>query len=116
MGTTPAGLPYPEGTDFVMDGDDAIKALATAIRIKQGAVFVPKGTATGGVSVAVTYPAGIFSSTPLVVGCANSSSITVGVSTLSPTGFVLTALQRGAAGDLNVFPGANCYWIATQIP
>lgn len=32
MGTTPnAALPYPEGTDLVMDGDDAIKALATAL-------------------------------------------------------------------------------------
>ena len=31
-GTTPKfGLPYPTGTDHVVDGDDAIKALATAI-------------------------------------------------------------------------------------
>ena len=32
MATTPGGLPYPLGTDFVVDGDDAIHALATALR------------------------------------------------------------------------------------
>ena len=32
MKTTPiAALPYPEGTDRLMDGDDAIKALALAL-------------------------------------------------------------------------------------
>ena len=32
MGNTPiSNLPYPEGTDRVMDGDNAIKALATAL-------------------------------------------------------------------------------------
>ena len=29
MATTPNGLPYPVGTDKVVDGDDAIQALAT---------------------------------------------------------------------------------------
>lgn len=31
MATTTNGLPYPVGTDRVMDGDDAIKALAEAL-------------------------------------------------------------------------------------
>ena len=32
MGTTPnRGFPYPEGTDFVASGDDAIQALAEAV-------------------------------------------------------------------------------------
>jgi len=31
MATTPGGLPYPVGTDKVVDGDDAIKALATTL-------------------------------------------------------------------------------------
>lgn len=31
MATTPKGYPYPVGTDRVMDGDDAIKALAEAV-------------------------------------------------------------------------------------
>lgn len=29
--TTPGGLPYPLGTDLVVDGDDAIRNLATAV-------------------------------------------------------------------------------------
>lgn len=31
MALTPGGLPYPLGTDKVVDGDDAIKALATTL-------------------------------------------------------------------------------------
>lgn len=31
MATTPNGLPYPVGTDRVMDGDDAIRALALGV-------------------------------------------------------------------------------------
>lgn len=31
MATTPGGLPYPVGTDLVVDGDDQIRALATTI-------------------------------------------------------------------------------------
>jgi hypothetical protein len=31
MATTPGGLPYPVGTDLVVNGDDAIKALAEAL-------------------------------------------------------------------------------------
>jgi hypothetical protein len=36
MGTTPGGLPYPDGADKVVDGDDAIKALAQAVDGKLG--------------------------------------------------------------------------------
>jgi hypothetical protein len=34
MGTTAGGLPYPEGTDHVVDGDDAIQALAEALQLR----------------------------------------------------------------------------------
>lgn len=34
--TTPGGLPYPLGTDRLMDGDDAIRALALAIDTRLG--------------------------------------------------------------------------------
>jgi hypothetical protein len=37
MATTPNGLPYPVGTDKVVDGDDAIKALATFLDPLYGA-------------------------------------------------------------------------------
>jgi hypothetical protein len=35
MATTPGGLPYPVGTDHVVDGDDAIKALALGVENKK---------------------------------------------------------------------------------
>ena len=34
MALTPGGLPYPLGTDHVVDGDDAIHALATALDLR----------------------------------------------------------------------------------
>lgn len=34
MGATPSGLPWPEGTDLVRDGDNAIRALAEAIEAR----------------------------------------------------------------------------------
>lgn len=34
MGSTTRGLPYPEGTDKVVDGDNAIRALAEAVDTK----------------------------------------------------------------------------------
>lgn len=36
MATTPGGLPYPVGTDLVVDGDNAIRALAEAVEAKYG--------------------------------------------------------------------------------
>lgn len=34
MGATPSGLPWPEGTDLVRDGDNAIRALAEAVEAR----------------------------------------------------------------------------------
>ena len=71
MGTTAKGYPYPEGTDLVMDGDDAIKALATAIDTKLPAAMTSgtadlgnvTGQATG--SKTVTFPVGLFTVAPI---------------------------------------------------
>lgn len=45
MGTTADGYPYPEGTDMLPDGDDAIQALAESINLYRattaGAAFPP---------------------------------------------------------------------------
>jgi len=53
MATTPGGLPYPVGTDKVVDGDDAIHALAVAVDERPfshsalaGTVSIPHGTYT----------------------------------------------------------------------
>lgn len=41
MGTTPGGLPYPEPTDPVAAGADAIKALAQAVEPERVPVWTP---------------------------------------------------------------------------
>ena len=66
MGTTSKGLPYPEPTDPVAAGADAIKALAQAIKQPlTGVVSVAVSNATTA-SQAVTFPAGYFTSAPTV--------------------------------------------------
>jgi hypothetical protein len=68
---TPRGYPYPVGTDRVMDGDDAIHNLATAVDTRlgvsaTGTVTHPFNNATQSV-VAVTFPAGRFVNPPVAV-------------------------------------------------
>lgn len=69
--TTPKGFPFPVGTDRVMDGDDAIQALAEFIDARVGVFASGVATVnfanTGQVVQAVTFPAGRFNSPPNVV-------------------------------------------------
>ena len=69
---TAKGYPYPLGTDRVMDGDDSIHSLASAVDTRVGVAAA--GTVTTAVpsalntqvSVAVTFPVGLFTATPAV--------------------------------------------------
>lgn len=60
MALTPGGLPYPVGTDKVVDGDDAIKALALAQedfntpRIGTGTSGALSGAETNIITLALT--------------------------------------------------------------
>jgi hypothetical protein len=84
MATNSKGYPYPVGTDRVMDGDDAIKALADAVAARLGNIAVgklsitPPGNDTAG-SQAVTFPAGRFSSVPWIVAIPDASAQQAGV-------------------------------------
>jgi hypothetical protein len=63
MALTPGGLPYPVGTDKVVDGDDAIHALATAVdrRVSRVATFTaPNAIMPADSQVAV----GVFTNVP----------------------------------------------------
>lgn len=69
--TTPKGFPYPLGTDRVMDGDDAIRNLATAVDGSVGAhaagtVSITTPSADTGATTAVTFPVGRFTTAPRV--------------------------------------------------
>jgi len=102
MATTPNGLPYPVGTDRVMDGDDAIKALATALRFYVATVTVTL-TATPTTAVVVTFPAGLFTTIPVVVASMTSTGATAwkgGANAVSATSCQLFAQSNsGSAGS-----------------
>jgi hypothetical protein len=60
MATTANGLPYPVGTDKVVNGDDAIKALADALQARGGgfswvAAKVSVTTSSTGIAI-VSFP------------------------------------------------------------
>lgn len=70
MGTTANGLPWPEGTDFVVDGDDAIRELAEALDPHIGAYYAyarradsgqfGSGSMTTLLNVSGPLPAGVY--------------------------------------------------------
>ncbi len=113
---TAKGYPYPLGTDRLMDGDDAIHNLATAVDTKLG--VAASGTAqlttpaSGNGTVAVTFPAGRFTGTPNAVAClASTASVVtdgnVTVTGVGPTGMTLN-YNRGGANTFTI------QWIAIQ--
>jgi hypothetical protein len=96
MATTASGYPYPVGTDRVMDGDDAIHALADAIEAKLRTSAAGQAT-SGAAVVGVTLPVGRFLTAPAVVGTANTSTMTgllVNITSITTTSFDLAIRSR----------------------
>lgn len=114
---TPKGYPYPLGTDRLMDGDDSIHSLATAVdtNLGTGAAGTSVVTvATGGTpsALAVTFPAGRFTVAPAVVVSVNQNAntgVTATATGITTTGFALNAV-RATSGTV------QCQWIALQNP
>lgn len=112
MGTTAKGYPYPEPTDPIAAGADAIKALAQAVndrlstRIQAGGLNIP---AAG--SVVLTFPTP-FTSPPWVFAtlrttAASGRIVMVGTaSNTAVTFYCQTAAGANAAADIN--------WLAIQ--
>jgi hypothetical protein len=114
MGTTNKGYPYPEGTDLVMDGDNAIKALADTINYKlpfaiwAGRVSMSLSAETKSVTVTLT---------PNFTGPPN---VTIGPATAYPqnrsfwgvAGVTATSFQAVCyyAADADL----AAYWVAVQ--
>jgi len=121
MATTAKGFPYPVGTDRVMDGDDAIKALAekvdTAVGVAAAGSFtssVPTALNTP-VSTAVTFPAGRFTVAPQVMCSLSGSAVNafapLGVTGVSNTGCVVW-YSKSSGGLAAVI----ILWMAIQNP
>lgn len=100
MGSTKNGYPYPEGTDLVMDGDDAIKALAEAVDTKlafgmtAGSGNVASVASQDTKSATVTLPTGLFTVSPRVVAMAT---------TTSPSTRSVSALTGGSTSSFSVY-------------
>jgi hypothetical protein len=60
-GTTGSGLPFPLGTDFTVNGDNAIKALAETVDGRIGTVIDCQTTAT------ISIPSGQWSAIPVTM-------------------------------------------------
>lgn len=104
MGGTTAdkGLPYPTGTDRVMDGDNAIQALAQATdwAIQSGSVSLTTIADTN-VIVPVVFPHGFVANPIVVVGSlsgppAGNYSNVYWAQQVSPTGFSIGAKRSTA--------------------
>lgn len=117
---TPKGYPYPLGTDRLMDGDDAIHALATAVDTKLGVAaagsFTAANSATNSapVTTAVTFPVGLFTAPPVVVANPNVTDPNVALATTAagPTaaGCSVRTVRVGGTS------GVPVSWIAIQLP
>lgn len=119
MALTPGGFPYPVGTDRVMDGDDAIKALAEALdprtvkAIATGSITVATtGTPATG-SVTVTFPVGRFSAAaPTQASLTSLNNLyLMARGTMNATSMVITCRRvDGATGA-----GSDCNWLALAV-
>lgn len=82
--TPKLGLPYPLGTDRVMDGDDSIHNLANRIELIMGRGVITQTTNASG-AVILTHNMGV---APIIFLCAvrNSARIAIG----DPTTYTAT--------------------------
>lgn len=107
--TTTKGYPFPVGTDRVMDGDDAIKALAEKVDTQlgstaSGATNVTTTAADVAATTAVTFPVGRFAVPPVIV-CQwaasmgnNASQYQINwPSAVTAAGFTMNVRRWGAA-------------------
>lgn len=110
---TPKGYPYPLGTDRVMDGDDSIHALATAVDKRQavwGTGTVPLVNTGSAANVAVTFPASSFTVPPTAVMVITTSARLVPASQLiTATGFTATL---GNWSGTNISTTTPMSWVA----
>lgn len=106
MATTPGGLPYPVGTDFVVNGDDAIHALALGVDTKVSG-DIQRGTiavAASGVTQ-VNFPRA-FSAVPHITANASDTAniVVVHITGVTAAGFGVRLYTLGSAqvaGNVN---------------
>lgn len=121
--TTPKlAIPYPDGAERVMDGDNAMGAIATKIdglglpfAIAAGVVAITLSNAAGG-SIAVTFPVGRFTSNPVVFAscAAGSQNYFAGTGAGSTTGTTAVVAHRDSG--LASITLSVCWWAIQVLP
>jgi hypothetical protein len=117
MANTPKGYPYPLGTDRVMDGDNVIQSLATAVDTKlglaaSGSFSVNITAAATSTPTAVTFPAGLFTAVPNVMAAVQAANPTLWfspvVTSITTAGCTVSVARQTGTGTSNVS------WLAQQ--
>lgn len=113
---TAKGYPYPVGTDRVMDGDNDIQALASAVDTKagllaSGTVVITLTAAQVQNAVLVTFPASRFTVAPAVAAVTDNSAFFCCAVGVTATSYNLYAVSRSGTG---VAGSPKCSWIARQ--
>ena len=110
-GTTAGGWPYVTPDDHPKEYPAASQQLAEKIDARL--VALPAAVATGTVDtagVAVTFPAGRFTATPVVTATAdNNDAAIVTIAGVTAAGFTIRCFDASGAAKV-----ANLNWIAVQ--
>ena len=113
MGTTARGFPYPENSDQVALGAQAIRSLAEAVDTRSGVQASGNFSITVNNAVSatttITLPANRFTAAPNVVATANHNSWFAFMGTPSAGSFTIGVVNRaGTAGTQTM----QVYWVA----
>jgi len=124
--TTPRlAIPYPDGNERVMDGDNAMGAIATTLddlqkagipyRISAGSATIAAPGGTANPTVPVSFPAGRFTRSPLVIVTVYGTATYIA----NITGLTLSGFSAGVfhntAGTAVPAGSYTVYWIAIQM-
>lgn len=118
--TTTDGLPYPVGTDRVMDGDNAMQALAEALTGRSARVATGVASITGAANVvrnlAITFPVGRFTVAPIVLvvirgGVATGTPAFSAWCAAAPAVTTAGCTLQGSSTSANAIP---VEWLAVQ--
>lgn len=105
MATTPGlALPYPVGTDLIMDGDNAIRALAERVEAR-----LPWGVLPNGYAQVVADQAGITTAGADVTGLTITVSVAAArrIRLSSRTRSTFTVLTGSATATVQLYEGAT---------
>lgn len=116
MPSTPRGYPYPDENDLIGAYPAVAKALAQKLqseRVSIGGTEVVTLSNEVGKTVAVDFPAGLFTSPPSVVVTPRGTFSYFGISTTPTT----TGVGVGVAskGTANVSGSVTVSWVATGV-